>query len=213
TKLEQQNRHICMFIDNFSDLDEAGEQDIYKLNILEGMTTAKQAWYAITPETMEHCWDHTKIQLDSTASADPQPHTDPVVWKTLQKFATMEMSLPNAESDLQAHLGNCFVDSDWRPALKAVMDAEGDMDIALNALNTLAQAASHHTTLKIWIPAHPQKADQLSSAEAELMQSVNNLKAHNRIFGTLPTINELLDPAKEREMGELPAFKGGDKSI
>jgi hypothetical protein len=46
------------------------------------------------------------------------------------------------------------------------------------------------------------------------MQSVNDLKAHNRIFGTLPTIDELLDPAEEKAtMEEFPAFKGGDKAI
>jgi hypothetical protein len=109
-QMKQQNRHICMFIDNFSahsisyqpsninleyfgpnmtpfvqpcdagiircfkaiyrrnfcmraiNLDDAGERDIYKLNILEGMTMAKQAWYTITSETIKHCWDHTEIQ-------------------------------------------------------------------------------------------------------------------------------------------------------
>jgi hypothetical protein len=34
-------RNFCMHTIN---LDDAGEQDIYKLNILEGMTMAKQAW-------------------------------------------------------------------------------------------------------------------------------------------------------------------------
>jgi hypothetical protein len=37
------------------DLDEAGEQDIYKINILEGMTMVKQAWYAVTSKTFKHC--------------------------------------------------------------------------------------------------------------------------------------------------------------
>jgi hypothetical protein len=45
------------------DLDDAGEQDIYKLNILTGMTMTKQAWYTITSKTIKHCRNHTKIQL------------------------------------------------------------------------------------------------------------------------------------------------------
>jgi hypothetical protein len=44
------------------DLDEAGEREIYKINLLEGMVMADAAWKAITPETIQHCWNHTKIQ-------------------------------------------------------------------------------------------------------------------------------------------------------
>jgi hypothetical protein len=40
------------------------------------------------------------------------------------------------------------------------------------------------------------RPDQLLSAEVELMQSVNDLKARNRIFGELQTV-EILDPAEE----------------
>ncbi|KAG2074858.1 hypothetical protein BDR04DRAFT_1092450, partial [Suillus decipiens] len=32
-------------------------------------------------------------------------------------------------------------------------------------------------------------------------------------FGQLPTLEELLDPTEEREMGECPAFEGCDKAI
>ncbi|KAG2115750.1 uncharacterized protein F5147DRAFT_544285, partial [Suillus discolor] len=66
------------------------------------------------------------------------------------------MSLPAVENDLKAHLREHYVDSDWRPALKAIMDAEGDTDVALNAVNALAEAASCRTGLKIHIPACPQ---------------------------------------------------------
>jgi hypothetical protein len=155
---------------------------------------------------------HTINNSDTATASDMRPHTDPAAWKIVRIFATTQLSLPNAEKDLQAHLGERYVDSDWRPALKAVMDAEGDMDMALNAIDTLAQAASRRTGLKIRIPACP-RPNQLSSAEAELMQSINNLKARNRIFGKLPTIDEILDPAEERDMGESPTYEGGDKAI
>jgi hypothetical protein len=42
------------------------------------------------------------------------------------------MSLPDAEENLQTHLGEHYIDSDWRPALKAVMDAKEDAKITLN---------------------------------------------------------------------------------
>lgn len=44
------------------DLDEAGQREIYKINILEGMLLAEDAWKAVSAETIKHCWDHTKIQ-------------------------------------------------------------------------------------------------------------------------------------------------------
>ncbi|KAG2090932.1 hypothetical protein BD769DRAFT_1679470 [Suillus cothurnatus] len=104
------------------------------------------------------------------------------------------MSLPDAESELQAHLGDRYADSDWRLALKAVMDAEGDMDLTLRAVNTLQKSAFGCTGLKLRIPMHQQKSAQLSAAEQELMRSI-------------------LDPVKEKDNGDLPNFEGGDQAI
>ncbi|KAG2074932.1 hypothetical protein BDR04DRAFT_1140477 [Suillus decipiens] len=123
------------------------------------------------------------------------------------------MSLPEAESELQAHLSDRFADSDWRLALKAVMDAEGDTDLALRAVNTLEKAAFGRTGLKLRIPVCQQKPAQLTAAEQELMESINDLKERKRIFGTLLTIDKILDPAEERDNGDLPNFEGGDQAI
>ncbi|KAJ8586736.1 hypothetical protein M405DRAFT_342753 [Rhizopogon salebrosus TDB-379] len=46
-------------------------------------------------------------------------------------------------------------------------------------------------------PVSRPRPDQLLSAKAELMQSVNDLKTRNRIFGELQTVDEILDPAEE----------------
>lgn len=43
------------------DLDEAGEEDIYKINLLEVMLMVRRAWDAVTPETIAHCWKHSGI--------------------------------------------------------------------------------------------------------------------------------------------------------
>jgi len=42
-------------------MDEAGEPDIYKINLLEIMLMVRQAWDAVTPETIANCWRHTGI--------------------------------------------------------------------------------------------------------------------------------------------------------
>ena len=48
------------------------------------------------------------------------------------------MTLPQAERSLIQHLGDHYRDSDWRPALKAVMDAEGDIEKAQTAIQTIS---------------------------------------------------------------------------
>ncbi|KAF9232255.1 hypothetical protein BU15DRAFT_27495, partial [Melanogaster broomeanus] len=56
---------------------------------------------------------------------------------------------PNTEIRLQAHLGNHFIDVDWRPALRAVMDAEGDSEAAVIAIKPLEQAAMRRLGLSL----------------------------------------------------------------
>ena len=52
------------------------------------------------------------------------------------------MTLPETERRLQEHLGGCYDDHDWQPAINAVMDAEGDISKALEAIRRLS-ASTH----------------------------------------------------------------------
>jgi hypothetical protein len=61
--------------------------------------------------------------------------------------------------------------------MKAVMDAEGDIATALEAVDTLAATASQRTGLKIRIPACPKIPTQVTTLEIELMDSVGGLKS------------------------------------
>ncbi|KIK77294.1 hypothetical protein PAXRUDRAFT_167345 [Paxillus rubicundulus Ve08.2h10] len=45
------------------DLDELGEHNIDKINILEGIMMAQHAWDHVSLATIKHCWNHTQIQL------------------------------------------------------------------------------------------------------------------------------------------------------
>ncbi|KIK38830.1 hypothetical protein CY34DRAFT_25498 [Suillus luteus UH-Slu-Lm8-n1] len=170
------------------ELDNAGEQEIYKINLLEGMMMVKEAWNAVTSTTIEHYWNHTEIQL--------------------------EMSLPEAETHLEHHLADHYADTDWRSALEAIMDVEGNINTTLDAVDTLAAAASQRTGLKIWIPARPKILTQVTSLETKIIDLIDGLKSRNRIFGKLPTVEELLDPVEEREVGGHDyEFPDGDKDI
>ena len=52
----------CNFCSRTIDLDAAGEHEIYKINLLEGMSMVKKAWDLVSAETIKHCWNHSKIQ-------------------------------------------------------------------------------------------------------------------------------------------------------
>ena len=108
--MRNQNRHICLTLDNFSghyiqykprniqllyfepnmtsfiqpldagiircfkahyrqefclraiERDELGERELYKINLLEAMLMAREAWKRVDSSTIQHCWNHTKIQ-------------------------------------------------------------------------------------------------------------------------------------------------------
>lgn len=44
------------------ELDEAGEADIYKVNLLEVMLMAREAWKNVSSETIANCWRHADIE-------------------------------------------------------------------------------------------------------------------------------------------------------
>lgn len=70
----------------------------------------------------------------------------------MRDFATTEMTLPEAEKCLQDYLGEKYKSKDWEPAFKAVMDAEGDVAQAQDAVQKLA-LVSQLPKLMIKIPA------------------------------------------------------------
>ena len=45
------------------ELDDTGEHNIYKINLLEGMMMAQRAWNQVSLQMIANCWSHTEIQL------------------------------------------------------------------------------------------------------------------------------------------------------
>jgi hypothetical protein len=42
--------------------DEAGECDIYEINLMEGMLMVCMVWRQVEASAIKNCWGHTKIQ-------------------------------------------------------------------------------------------------------------------------------------------------------
>ena len=111
------------------ELNDASEDDIYKINLLKVMLMVKEAWKPVTPKTIVNCWNHMKIQnwpvvpATSTSSTPTltavsvAPTTcsttaglaDNSAWEILREFANGTISsLPQTESCLQDHLANHY---------------------------------------------------------------------------------------------------------
>jgi len=133
-------------------------------------------------------------------------HTDPVAWDLIHQYAVGMMSLPDVETALSTHLGDHYVNTNWEPVLKAIMESEDD-ESALDAVATHRTATQSHSGIKICIPAR-----QLASAEAELMESVCWLKERNRIHGPLPSVDNVVEPPEERDLPE-PVLDGSVGAI
>lgn len=208
------------------DLDDAGEQEIYKINLAEAMFMANDAWHSITPETIRNCWDHTGIQwapimirvppLPRNESNNPNSnratHATAAAWDILEEFATTDMTLPQAEDALKNHFGDQYGDKEWRPALNTVMAAEKDAAAALESIKELWQHPSDPAASASVLPLHAPTT-QCADLEKDLMSSIKELKSRNRIFGNLPTIEELVNPHEERENESLQRFDNDNEIV
>jgi hypothetical protein len=213
-------RHFCL---RAIALDKAEEHDIYKINLLEAMLMVREAWTEVTTDTIVHCWNHTKIQpsssaahVASTASPSIQTPSSAVTkgWDIIREFATTSITLPEAENRLKEALGVGYVDLDWQPALKAVMDAEDDSVAALEAIRQLTCTQFDPIPTSASWTTQLRPPQQLVEVEDALLDAVEELKTRRRIIGTPPTLEEMLNPVEERETGGSQyRFEGGDEEI
>ena len=77
------------------------------------------------------------LRIPPLPQKDPNSHTTAAAWDILEKFATTDMSLPQAESALKDHFGDQYINEKWQPALDAVMAVENDATAALESIKEL----------------------------------------------------------------------------
>ncbi len=84
------------------DREEAGEEDIFAIDLLQAMHLLAEAWDAVKPETIQACWRHTGI-LPSTglvASIEPVPEVEAEV-------ADAAKVLQNLNAAIMSRSGQC----------------------------------------------------------------------------------------------------------
>ena len=98
--------------------DDAEEEDIYKINLIEAMVMAEQVWKSVSSTTIKNCWNHTEIQRPRLPTITlrpprlPMPANFAAGWDIVIQFATKSWSVPEAHSFLQERLGDQYVASE-----------------------------------------------------------------------------------------------------
>jgi hypothetical protein len=123
--------------------------------------------------------------------------------KILDDLATSQKTLPEAEDSLEKAYNSMYQDSIWHPALTAITGSE----TTEAALDKLAKfKAAENGIIK--------EADKhVGAVETELMDAVSELKGHRRIFGALPSLEDLVNPPGKLEIGEDPEMFKSDADI
>ena len=156
---------------------------IYKINLLEAMVMAREAWESVSPATLKNSWNHANIQcLQLPKIMLRCPHPSMLVnlaagWDISTQFATKKWSLPEVHAHLQKHLGNHYISSEWNESLDSVLRAGDDPGAALAALAALC---------KKWAPdpplAHVKQLRPLVSVarlrESSWTCSIERLEVH-----------------------------------
>jgi len=115
------------------------------------------------------------------------------------------------------HLADRYQFADWKPAFDAVFAAEDNVEKVVSAIEDLEKQARTVTPTAPTVPsptAPRHELNQLSLLENDLMECVTKLGDRKRICGTRLTLEDLLNPVEEREIGESEfRFPSGDAEI
>lgn len=171
---------------------------------------------------LKYVYRKPKVTTDKAPSASTvHPLQDPAAWKIVEEFAAGEgeVTLPQTIEKLQAHLGNAYQYEDWKPTYEAVFNAEEDTVAALTAVQALARAqqcqARGDGSTDLTTKADTRSSnDELEKLETDLMEAVEDLYQRKRLRGGRPTLEDLINPPEENEVGDSPyRFPGGDDEI
>ena len=122
------------------------------------------------------------------------------------------MTQPEAKQRLEAHVGPAYIDEHWAQILKAVMSCEEDSTQAIKVVELLALQALASPTITLSLPTVLLSPDQ-QSIETQLMECVTELVKRKHIFGTPPTLDELVDPVEEKVIPLAIALPGDEEEI
>ena len=189
------------FCKNALERDELGEADIYNINFLQVLQMATAAWEDVTPETIKNCWKHAGIQRDPITVRLPAPTLVQQGWSIILKFASRpDMTLPQAETELQVLFKGQYSDEDWRQALKIVTECEPE-DNVIEAISKLRESMAVAPSALPSVPKAASNIDlvEYNDAVADLGHSLKALRERNRLFRDKLTPHQFIELEGEGE--------------
>jgi hypothetical protein len=123
-------------------------------------------------------------------------------WNILEDLATLQKTLLEAEDSLKKVYGSTYQDSIWWPTLAAITGLEtnkaafDELEKFKAVENEIVKEADRH----------------MEAVETQLMDTVTELKAHQHIFGVLPSL-EVVHPPGKLDIGEKPEHFKSDADI
>jgi hypothetical protein len=158
-----------------------------------------------------------KTEKPQTPTNSSSPLRDPDAWQIVWKFACGEMStLEEAEDRLRACPGERYSFEEWKKGFDAVFKAENDATAAIAAVNALKQEmkAENDAPAMTTSSSNQPSLSQLDQLEGDLTSAVDELAQRRRIHGTRLTLEELLNPIEEKDVGWSEyQFLNGDQNI
>ena len=149
------------------ELDEADEHDIYKIDLLKAMLMARDAWDAVTAETIKHCWHHTGIQppiptaesVTTTMMATPPPTTIQQKQKrigcNLRICHLVIHDTPTSWGKAQIHFQGRLHWPGLVSCINNVLEAENDELKVMEAIEKLTKANNPFPAMNSTNPATP----------------------------------------------------------
>jgi hypothetical protein len=218
------------------DLDAAGEANIYAINQLEVMKMANEAWNAVSVETITNCWNHTRIQhapIPAITICVPKKNQSMLarIRQELQNYVeSSTMTMPEITQTIHSLLGDQFVVKDWHTVFDALGEPDVDASTVLDSLTLPALPPGPHSLTRVSADVEADSltadatpaptlgrahvSDQGQIIETELMKKVDELRTRNRLHGPPMSVEDLVMPACEEEVGEHEfIFEGGDQEI
>ena len=193
------------FCKNALERDELGEADIYNINLLQVLQMATAAWDDVTSKTIKNCWKHAGIQRSPITIRLPAPSLVQQGWSIILKFASeSNVTLPQAEAELQALFKDQYNDDDWRLALKVVTECEPG-DNVIEAISKFRESALATPSAVPSVPSEKSNVDlpEYNDTLVELGHSIKVLKKRNRLFRDALTPQEFIELDGEEEDEEV----------
>ncbi|KAF5350334.1 hypothetical protein D9758_012795 [Tetrapyrgos nigripes] len=134
-------------------------------------------------------------------------------WGIMRAFLLTSMTRPDAEKQLLDVFKDAYDETRWLPTLNEITETEPDSDLT-PLLEKIETHLKNHSTVRHTAPASstaPVSSD-LTATEKELLEHVQELRARNCIHGRMLTMEEMLNPVEENEIGESE-YRFGEKAV